>query len=156
MIPKYINSKASWEILPPGIHDATINEIRDRFTFTERRVELFNGLIKALSELKKSGCKMVYIDGSFITSKPIPRDYDACWKTNGVNADNLDPVFLDFSHGRKNQKEKYGGEFFPAHSIADGLNNYIDFFQVEKEGGGKKGIIKINLENFNKEEEHDL
>ena len=156
MIPDNIDIKASWEVLPPGIHSATINEIRDRFVHNERRGELFNGLINALKELTKSGCKEVYLDGSFITSKPIPGDYDACWKTNGVNVNKLDPVFLDFSQGRKSQKEKYGGEFFPTHFIADGVNEFLDYFQVEKETGGKKGILKINLVNFNKEVEHDI
>ena len=48
----------------------------------------------------------MYIDGSFVTVKLEPRDYDACWDIDGVNVEALDSVFLDFSKGRRAQKRK--------------------------------------------------
>ena len=38
------------------------------------------GLGAALENLKNAGCGTVYINGSFVTNKVVPNDYDACWK----------------------------------------------------------------------------
>ena len=56
----------------------------------------------------------MYIDGSFVTTKPQLGDVDACWAIEHVDPDTLDPVFLDFSHSRAAQKARFRGEFFPA------------------------------------------
>jgi len=53
----------------------------------------------------------VWLNGSFATSKDEPGDFDACWDTDGVDLDALDPVILDLSAGRSAQKTRYGGEF---------------------------------------------
>jgi len=52
-----------------------------------------------LGALTKAGCRRVYLDGSFVTSKPEPGDYDACWDIAGVDVEVPDSVFLDFSRG---------------------------------------------------------
>jgi hypothetical protein len=95
--------------------------------------------------LRKAGCRTVLLDGSFVTEKPFPGDFDACWYPIGVDTAKLDPVFLEFSHGRKKQKERFGGEFFPATALADGTHFFHDFFQIEKDTGYAKGIIRIQL-----------
>ena len=58
----------------------------------------------------------------------------------------LDPVLLTFDPGRVTQKPKYRGELFPASAIAgrDGFS-FLEFFQTDKETGGPKGIIVIDL-----------
>jgi ribosome-binding protein aMBF1 (putative translation factor) len=99
--------------LPAGIHWATWQEIQSRFGFSSRRQQLLGGLRLALAALNRAGCSRVYIDGSFVTVKREPGDYDACWDIDGVNVEALDSVFLDFSKGRTAQKRKYFGEFFP-------------------------------------------
>jgi len=99
--------------LPAGIHWATWQEIQSRFGFSSRRQQLLVGLRLALAALNTAGCSRVYIDGSFVTVKREPGDYDACWDIDGVNVEALDSVFLDFSKGRTAQKRKYFGEFSP-------------------------------------------
>jgi hypothetical protein len=100
--------------LPAAIHWATWQEIQSRFGFSSRRQQLLGGLRLALAALNRAGCSRVYIDGSFVTVKREPGDYDACWDIDGVNVEALDSVFLDLSKGRTAQKRKYFGEFFPA------------------------------------------
>lgn len=100
--------------LPIGIHWATWGETESRFGFNSRRRKLIGGLRRALKALKTAGCQSVYLDGSFVTAKTEPGDYDACWEIEGVDVEKLDPVFLDFSRNRAAQKRKYLGEFFPA------------------------------------------
>ncbi len=89
----------------------------------------------------------VYIDGSFVTTKSDPGDYDACWDIDGVDVDILDLVFLDFSGGRAAQKRKYFGEFFPA-QMPEGASGkaFLEFFQGDKETGRSKGIVGLNLQ----------
>ena len=101
--------------------------------------------MKACRALKRAGCSTIYLNGSFVTEKKFPNDYDVCWNTFDVDEEKLDPVFLDFSDGRRRQKTKYGGEFFPSSAKADGSHLFIQYFQIDKETGLEKGIIRINL-----------
>jgi len=76
-------------------------------------------------------CRLVYLDGSFVTTKTHPGDFDACWDIQGVDQEALDPVFWDFSRGRAAQKRRFGGEFFPA-QLPEGATGraFAEFFQV--------------------------
>lgn len=107
------------------------------------------GLRAALEDLKNAGCRTAYVDGSFVTIKAIPNDYDACWDEDGVDPVLLNPVLLTFGAGRAAQKARYMGELFPASIIANsgGLSS-LDFFQTDKETGNPKGIIAIDLGGF--------
>lgn len=143
MIPP-LNSKGN---LPPGIHQATWIELFDRFGITPHRRRLLNGLKKAIDALRFAGCKFVYIDGSFVTSKEIPNDFDGCWNMEGVDPLLLDPILLNFNSGRSAQKAKYGGELFPAQFTENGAGKtFLEFFAIDKDTGEPKGIIMINLQ----------
>jgi hypothetical protein len=133
-------------LLPPGVHWATWEEIEERFGRTEWRQQLLAGLRAALEDLRNAGCRTAYIDGSFVTSKEAPGDYDACWDEQGIDPDALDPVLLTFDRGREAQKAKYLGELFPATSpaIENGMS-FLEFFQIDKESGERKGIVAIDL-----------
>lgn len=104
------------------------------------------GLLAALSSLKRAGCKTAFIDGSFVTAKALPGDYDGCWDVAEVDPTLLDPVLLDFDNGRAAQKTKYLGELFPAQIIegSSGIT-FWEFFQRDKNTGALKGIVAINL-----------
>ena len=133
--------------LPAGIHWATWPEIQTRFGFSPRRRQLLGGLRAALEALHRAGCGIVYIDGSFVTVKQEPGDYDVCRDIDGVNVEALDSVFLDFSRGRAAQKRKYSGEFFPA-QMPEGASGrvFLEFFQTDKQTGRSKGIVGLNLQ----------
>ena len=135
-------------LLPPGVHSAEWNEILLRFGYNLRRMLLLNGLKVALESLKNAGCRTAYIDGSFVTSKQYPDDFDACWEEDGVDPYALDPVLLDLSPKRVAQKDKYYGELFPASFSADlrGLS-FLEFFQTT-DTGEPKGIVRIDMEGL--------
>lgn len=138
----------STDNLPPGEHRATWGEIVARFGYTVWRTELLAGLRAALHSVKGAGCRKVYLDGSFVTAKHRPSDFDACWETEGVDFDLLDPVLLTFDRGRATQKEKYLGELFLADSQADEIGTiFREFFQTDRDGN-PKGIIVIDLEDL--------
>ena len=87
---------------------------------------------------------MILLDGSFVTSKLLPNDYDAVWESYDVDPDLLDPVLLDYSNGRAAMKAKYGGELFVASLRAQERILFRDFFQIDR-NGVVKGIIEIDL-----------
>lgn len=134
--------------LPPGIHLAKWSELVERFGSNERRRGILSGLLRALRALKAAGCRRAYVDGSFVTSKDMPADFDGCWDHAGVDFDALDPVLLDFSGHREAQKSKFKGEMFIATTQADALETrFLDFFQLDRDGR-PKGIIQIDLEDI--------
>jgi hypothetical protein len=132
--------------LPPGVHFATWRELGDRLSFNPRRQRLMAGLRIACRELRRAGCRLVYLDGSFVTRKEHPGDFDACWDIQDVDDSKLDSVFLDFSRGRAAQKQRFQGEFFPA-QLPEGATGraFLDFFQTNKATGEPKGILAIRL-----------
>jgi hypothetical protein len=54
--------------LPPGIHDARWDEIVTRYATNTHRMELTEGLSRALRSLRAAGCRTAYLDGSFVTA----------------------------------------------------------------------------------------
>ncbi|MDQ3701448.1 MAG: hypothetical protein M3442_11080, partial [Chloroflexota bacterium] len=82
MIPPF---EASTGLLPSGVHEATWEEFVARFGWTPHRLALLAGLKAALDALEAAGCPRVYVDGSFVTAKPDPGDFDGCWETDGVD-----------------------------------------------------------------------
>lgn len=130
--------------LPPGIHEAAWTLVLTEFGTNAHRLTLLNGLLEALRNLAGAGCRWVLLDGSFVTQKALPNDYDGAWETIGVDPTRLDPVLLDFSNGRAAMKARYGGELFPASAIAAAGVLFRDFFQKDR-SGVRKGIVQIDL-----------
>ena len=137
--------------LPAGVHFATWREIASRLSFNPRRQKLFDGFRRACGELRNAGCRLVYVDGSFVTRKEHPGDFDACWDVQSVDEEKLDPVFWDFSNGRAAQKHRFLGELFPA-QLPEGATGraFVEFFQVNKLTGEPKGILAIRLRRSKK------
>ncbi|MGH8071948.1 MAG: DUF6932 family protein [Candidatus Entotheonellia bacterium] len=135
--------------LPAGVHEATWQEFTHHFGMTPHRRGLLAGLKASLEALRAAGCRRAYIDGSFVTAKRWPNDYDGCWDIEGVNPDRLDLVLLTFDRGRAAQKAKYQGELFPAQFREGGSGTtFLEFFQIDKETGDPKGIIVIELQEL--------
>lgn len=135
--------------LPQGIHLATWKQLSAALGFTPKRRRLLRGLRKALGLLRQAGCARVYVDGSFVTAKPDPGDFDGCWSITGVDVEKLDSVFLDFENSRARQKEMFLGELFPAELPEGGTGKtFLQFFQIDKETGKPKGILALDLRKW--------
>ena len=142
MIPSF---EPSTGLLPAGIHEATWEEFVARFGWTPHRLALLAGLKAALDALRVAGCRRAYVNGSFVTAKEAPGDFDGCWETDGVDPARLDPVLVTFDAHRRTQKAKYGGELFFADAPSDPAGTkFLDFFQRDR-SGQPKGIVAFNL-----------
>jgi len=132
--------------LPPGVYWADWQEFAARFGLSPYRRRILLGLHQALKLLQAAGCVTAYIDGSFVTQKDFPGDFDGCWDVRGVDPNKLDPVFLDLSNKRAAQKARFLGEFFPA-QVPNGISGrtFLEFFQIDKNTGIQKGIVAIDL-----------
>ena len=147
MIPEWLSNGD----LPPGVHFTAWPEIQERLAFNPRRRRMSEGFRRACEDLRTAGCRLVYLDGSFVTAKEHPGDFDACWDIRNVDDALLDPVFLDFSHGRAAQKRRFLGEFFPA-QLPEGATGraFVDFFQVNKPRWGRLQSA-LSVENDDQE-----
>jgi len=143
MIPEFDNTGN----LPEGIHFTTLDKLIERFGDNPKRAWLIDGLKLLIAALKKANCPLIFIDGSFVTSKEIPGDYDLCWSLVDVIEQDLDPVLIDFSPiGREKMEQKYRGDIFPAELPEGGSGKlFVEFFQTDKNTGEKKGIVAIKI-----------
>jgi hypothetical protein len=133
-------------LLPQGVHTATWEEVVARYGWTAHRLTLLAGLKLALDALRDAGCRRTDVDGSFVTAKETPGDFDGCWEVDGVDLARLDSVLKTFSNLRAAQKLKYGGELFPADAPADADGtNFLRFFQRDRLTGAAKGIVVLDL-----------
>jgi len=131
--------------LPPGEYLVEWPEFYHHFATNPWRTHLLTGMRAALLNFKQAGCDLVYIDGSFVTPKIFPNDYDACWIRGTTDLKALDPVFFDFDDNRKAQRLKYYGEFFPAEQREGGSGRtFLNFFQYDTNGDAK-GILGIYI-----------
>ena len=130
--------------LPPGAHTVTWGQLVDLCGGNSHRLSLLVGLKNALLNLKSAGCKVVLIDGSFVSDKQLPNDYDGAWDTSGVDPNLIDVILLTFDAGRKTMKAKYGGELFPSSGLAEPGQTYWEFFQTDRDGN-PKGVLLVEL-----------
>jgi hypothetical protein len=134
--------------LPVGVFHATFKEVADRYGYNSHRLHLLRGLKEAVTNLRRAGCRRVYLDGSFISAAPTPGDFDGCWAADGVDEDLVDPVLLDVTNEREVQLAKYGGELYMVEEAAapgTAGRRMLEFYQQDDRTGLGKGIIAINL-----------
>lgn len=132
--------------LPPGIHRATWSEFVERYATTNHRRKLLEGMERLIEHLKSIECTALYVNGSFVTSKERPNDYDACWNVRGVKFELIDPVLLGADDdGKQAMLEKYGGDIRPDQFSPVELDGtYLDFFRIDRDGN-PKGIVELSL-----------
>lgn len=130
--------------LPEGIHEASWDEIVQRFGWNHRRRQLLDGPAEVIELLAQAGCRRLWLNGSFVTAKDEPGDFDACWDVESVDLDVIDPVLLDLSSGRAEQKRRFGGELFPNIIESGSGLLFTEFFQ-NNPATGRKGIVVIQI-----------
>jgi len=135
-------------LLPAGVHSASWTDIESRFGWNAHRKSLLLGLRDGLTVLSGAGCERLWLDGSFVTSKELPDDYDACWAPNNVSPGLLDPILLNMRPGdRQAIRSRYLGDLLIAGVEAGSGLTFVEFFQQSRDGV-PKGIVLLNLQEF--------
>ena len=115
----------------------------DRFGWNATRRRQLDGLVEALALLAEAGCRRVWLNGSFVTAKDEPGDFDAVWDPDGVDTDRLDQIFFDLAAGRQEQKRRFFGELFPDWTESGSGLRFAEFFRRDRVHGFK-GIVVID------------
>ena len=144
MIPDFAENGC----LPEGVHSATVEELRERFSYfdvSDQRLRVYRGLWELLDEAGKSGIvRRVVVAGSFVTNKSEPNDFDAILV--------LDPVLVNQTLrpreynlvSRKMARRLYGGDVLSAVDGSAALEKYLKFFQTNR-AGEPVGVVEIAL-----------
>jgi hypothetical protein len=140
--------------LPPGIHDASIEELREHFVWNDSRRLLLSHFEKVLYQLYDAGIDEVFIGGSFSTSTPAPKDIDAFWIYKaGLDLSKIDPVLLNMNtfvrdpvtgQSVRPMKLKYGVELFIQTGPTARINGKLfgEFFGHSRDGVAR-GLIRL-------------
>lgn len=142
MIPDFDNNGN----LPPGIHTATIKEVAARFATNSHRGKLFNLLLEVLMILQRCNCPEVHLNGSYITTKEEPEDYDLCFESTGIEPT---PELYDFlAQKEEARKKRYGGDIFVRMPEPPYYYDHVTQWQTDGRNDDlAKGILRINLQN---------
>lgn len=133
-------------MLPPGSHQATVNEIRRRFgTGNPVRTRLMKGLEAVLRMAMKIGASLLYLDGSFVTDKKEPGDWDAVLLLpTGARIGSKEAIALA---DRPEVRKRYGGDLFTMmDEDTEVLAHYIEGVFVRDRHGRAKGLVLLRLD----------
>ncbi len=138
-------------LLPPGIHDCSVEEIGARFgTFqsTDRRPRLHRRLRAFLEEVRSTNLVVaVIVNGSFVTSKPDPGDIDLILVLPSTHDFSvaLPPMAYNVL-SRRRVRRRYRFDVLAAREDAREYVEYLEYFQqVRGRPGDQKGILRIQL-----------
>jgi len=145
MIPGFTNEG----LLPPGVHETDLEELKEKMGWSRKRRELLEGLEEALELMASCGVTRAYLDGSFVTDKDRPNDIDGCYDlAEDVAAEDLRrlaPVFPPSQFNRAEAKRRFGMDFFPAAATELGSGQpFLRFFQTDREGR-ERGVLSVEL-----------
>ena len=147
--------------LPPGDHQATLEQIAKRLGFTPRRRWLLKALRAAVEAFWTAGIEEVYIDGSFCTEKPDPGDIDGYWvEPDSEVYERIDPYWIDFTLVRVQSVRKWKWRMWTDHGVeffihpamqATAEEKFPQFFRHDREGR-PRGVIQVIRSERNDQE----
>jgi hypothetical protein len=135
--------------LPEGVHEATIEEVRERFgrfQRTDRRPVLFAKLALFLAEVRASGLvEAVILDGSFVTPKDEPSDIDLILVLRPDHDDRAELRPFEYNAiSRRMVRRRFRFDVVSARAGSDEYEQSVSFFQLVKGRSDlRKGVIKV-------------
>ena len=138
--------------LPIGIHECSLDEIRERFgrfQRTDQRTQLYARLIEFAQEARKTGLvEELIINGSFVTGEANPGDVDLVIGVSSAHDFAADLRPFEYNILSKRCVRKFYG--FDVLGVAvpgtPAWREYTDFFQqVKNRPERRKGILRVRL-----------
>lgn len=133
-------------LLPEGIHDCAMDEVRDRFGFNAYRQHLIAGLAGAIRWLgTMPPIESLILDGSFVTDKERPSDIDAVAIITNLTERNQREWVRAWEPQKAMIKEQFQVDLYP--TVIGHGNNFSAYFQYIKpeealDRGAPLGVLK--------------
>lgn len=128
-------------LLPAGIHPCTLAEIQSVFCKSTRRTFLYGEMTRFLTVelplLRAVGA--VYVDGSFVRTKPDPDDVDLVIDISNGSDPEFFESFYKISTSHEAWKQSYSLDVWPYHPMLP--KNLVSFFQY----AGEKAAAELNI-----------
>lgn len=133
--------------LPPGEHPVAWLDLVAAFgQGSVKRKLATEGLRRFALMLHAAGGKWLFVDGSFVTGRERPSDWDGCFLSAGLDWQAVDPRLKDIQSNRDSLKADFKCDVFAAETINGETGKpFRDFFQHERTGK-PKGILVLDLE----------
>lgn len=145
-IPEFVDGE--YGVLPVGDHEATLEEVRDRFTSSFARRELFKALERIVLTLWDLGVAEICLDGSFVTDKRRPNDVDIWFKApNGADSKSW-PSPVSTTKVNRDRLKKHEGVDLCWHPMQGSLLDATalpDFWRTKN--GVAKGLVWLQKED---------
>jgi|GEM_PF-1533076 len=143
--------------LPEGVHETTLERIRERFVTNPRRTQLWGRLEEFMGCLVSAQYfSHLYLDGGFITNKSSPEDIDVILQPHApFGAEAFAAMQPFFARGFDVIHEKYSVHLhFWTEGFPKGVSDFRLFFQYLRpqdaaplglREGARKGIVRVRL-----------
>lgn len=138
-------------VLPTGIHDCTLAELKGvfgKFQVSDRRIKLFGRLEELAAEAGRSGLfEALLVDGSFVTNEPNPHDIDLiAVLRQGQDFERDLPMSQYALLSRTLLRRRFGFDVLIAEAGSGLYETYVDFFRRVRENPVlRKGLLRVRL-----------
>ncbi len=135
--------------LPPGVHQATFDEVIARFSGQTARREACTRRLMHLVELahRAGHLQRLIVFGSYVTAKPEPNDVDVILVMKDSFHLEECPTESRGLFDHPVAQARYGASIFwirPAMLIEETVEEFILYWQI-KRGGDKRGIVDVTI-----------
>lgn len=136
-------------LLPVGVHDCLLEEVRTRFGMfqtTDRRPRLFEKLQAYVHDVGQCAWIVaIVIDGSFITAAPQPNDIDLILVLEAGHDFSAELRPFEYNLlSRRQARRIYGFDVLVAVEGSGSYAEYLDFFsQVRGDPDRRKGLLRL-------------
>jgi len=138
-------------LLPTGIYDCTLEELKERFgrfQRSDRRQRLYRKLADYVEALKSAKiAQELIIDGSFVTSKAEPNDIDVILvlRSDFPVTETIRPFEYNLMSARM-ARQKFGMDLIVTFKDTYHYQEVVTFFQQVRESPGNlKGLLRVKL-----------
>lgn len=140
MIPDFYDG----DNLPPGRHECTLDEVRERFGTGEKRQDLFSKLSALVRRARDCGFRAVVLFGSFVSSKLEPGDVDLFWVTNAdIDTDQLSQACRQVIDSML-IKQQVGFDVFWCPEDTSAVDRMTELWCEDRQRR-RRGLLMVNL-----------
>ena len=133
--------------LPPGVHQATLDEVVSRFGSAQGRRGVCTRRLRHVYTLAKRTGRLqrFIIFGSYVTAKPNPNDVDVVLVMDGAFRLEDCPIEVRALFDHAVAQARYGASIFwvrPGLLLSESMDDFVAYWQIKRDGS-KRGIVEV-------------